>query len=67
MDMEDSTSSAAVQLKTLSSSKSRVWKYFGFLVDKNGAVTNKKQVVCRICDRTITYSGNTTNLFYQLS
>ena len=37
-----------------------------FLSMKNSAVTNKKQVVCRICDRSLAYSGNTTNLFYHL-
>ena len=37
-------------------------------VDENGAVTNKKQVVCRICDRSLTDSrpGNPTNLFYHI-
>ena len=48
------------------SSKSKVWKYLSFSVDENGAVTNKKQVVCRICNRSLAYSGNTTNLFYHL-
>ena len=37
------SSSSSVRLKTLTSSKSKAWKYFGF----PGAVTNKKQVVCR--------------------
>ena len=48
------------------STKSKVWKYFGFPVDENGAVTNKKQVVCRICNRSLAYSGNTINLFHHL-
>ena len=48
--VESSTSS--VRLKTLLS-KSKVWKYFGFHVDENDAVTNKKQVVRRICERSL--------------
>ena len=43
-----------------------MWKYFNFPVDENGAVTNKKQVVCWICEHSLAYSGNTTSLFYHL-
>ena len=43
-------------------------KYTSVPVDENGAVTNKKEVVCRICDRSLADSrpGNTMNLFYHL-
>ena len=33
---------------------------------KKGAVTNKKQFFCWVCDRSLAYLGNTTNLFYHL-
>ena len=38
------------------------------LVDENGAVTDNKQVACRICDCSLadTRPGNPTNLFYCL-
>ena len=60
-------SSAGVkQLKPLSSSKRKVWKFFGFTVNKSGAITDKKRVVCRMCERRFPYSGNMTNLFCYL-
>ena len=43
-------------------------KYTSVPVDENGAVTNKKEVVCRICDHSLADSRprNTMNLFYHL-
>ena len=46
--------------------KSKVWKYFGFVVDAQGKVLNDKKVCCRLCKHKLGYSGNTTNLFYHL-
>ena len=57
-------SAGSQQLKPLSSSKSKVWKFFGFTVDESGEITDKTRLVCRLCDRRVPYSGNTTNLFY---
>ena len=59
-------SAGSQQLKPLSSSKSKVWKFFGFTVDESGEITDKTRVVCRLCNRRVPYSGNTTNLFYHL-
>ena len=59
-------SAASQQLKPLSSSKSKVWKFFGFAVDESGEIADKTRVVCRLCERRVPYSGNTTNLFYHL-
>ena len=59
-------STGSQQLKPLSSSNSKVWRFFGFTVDKSGEITNKTRVVCRLCDRRVPYSGNTTNFFYHL-
>ena len=44
--------------------KSKVWKYFGFVVDAQGKILNDKKVCCRLCKHELGYSGNTTNLFY---
>ena len=62
----DSDSVTARQLKPLSSCKSKVWKYFAFLANDSGVIINKKEVYCRICEQSLSYSGNTTNLFYHL-
>ena len=53
----------SMRLKTLLV-KAKCGSTLAFL--KNGAVTNKKQVVCWICDRSLAYSENTMNLFYHL-
>ncbi|VVC36199.1 Zinc finger C2H2-type,Zinc finger, BED-type [Cinara cedri] len=37
-------------------------KHFGFQIDSNDTVLNKKQVYCRECKSIIAYSGNATNL-----
>ena len=47
-------------------SKSKVWKHFGFHANDRGEITDKKEVVCRLCRLPVPYSGNTTNLTYHL-
>jgi len=54
------------RLKLLVSCKSKVWKYFGFPVNDAGIITDKKEVYCTLCYHRLSYSGNTTNLFYHL-
>ena len=39
-------SAGSQQLKPHSSSKSKVWKFFGFTVDESGEITDKTRVVC---------------------
>jgi hypothetical protein len=41
---------------------SHIWKPFGFKIEDNGIIINKKQVHCGVCNSVIAYSGNTTNL-----
>uniref|UniRef100_A0A1X7VYX5 DUF659 domain-containing protein n=1 Tax=Amphimedon queenslandica TaxID=400682 RepID=A0A1X7VYX5_AMPQE len=45
--------------------KSKVWKYFGFKVDKKGRILSQKEVFCLLeeCKCRLPY---TTNLFYHL-
>ena len=59
-------SAASQQLKPLSLSKSKVWRFFGFAVDGSGEIVDITRVVVRLCERRVPYSGNTTNLFYHL-
>lgn len=44
--------------------RSHVWEQFGFKVDNNSIMLNKKQIHCHVCKSVtiIAYSGNTTNL-----
>ena len=49
-------------LVTPKGSKSVYWKYFGFKVDTGGKCEDEKRVECRVCAKSIAYSGNTTNL-----
>ena len=61
-------SGASQQLKPLTSFKSKVWRFFGFAVDESGEIGGKTgvHVVCRLCERRVLYSGNTTSLFSHL-
>ena len=49
-------------LLTPKGKSSIVWNYFGFHTDKDGIKDDEKRVVCRLCERSIAFSGNTTNL-----
>lgn len=46
--------------------RSEVWSYFGFIADDEGEIQDKKKAICKICATTLSYSGNTTNLFTHL-
>lgn len=46
--------------------RSEVWQYFGFIAGDDGEIQDKKKVVCKLCATTLSYSGNTTNLFTHL-
>jgi hypothetical protein len=51
-----------MKLVPLLGARSEVWKHFGFKVDLNGVILNKKEVFCRNCSNAIKFNGNTTNL-----
>jgi hypothetical protein len=53
---------ADYKLVPLAGARSDVWKSFRFTIYSNGVIINKKQVICRNCSLSISYSGNTTNL-----
>ena len=46
--------------------KSEIWAYFGFMLDSDGVISDKKKMVCWICRTVIAYSGNTSNTTYHL-
>jgi len=56
----------AVKLIALPSGKSKVWQHFGFKVNPQEKIINKKEVVCQKCEQLLPYSGNTINLTYYL-
>ena len=56
----------ASNLIPLPSGKSKVWRYFGFRTDGTGTILNRREVVCKVCSRTLPYSGNMTNLIHHL-
>uniref|UniRef100_A0A1X7T3T3 BED-type domain-containing protein n=1 Tax=Amphimedon queenslandica TaxID=400682 RepID=A0A1X7T3T3_AMPQE len=64
--MSCSSSSLEDQLVPNPKAKTKVWENFGCAADENGTVLDKKKVVCRLCRRSIGYSGNTTNLTYHI-
>lgn len=45
-----------------SSMRSSYWKFFGFPADKFNNIINKNKIVCALCQVTIAYNKNTTNL-----
>jgi len=53
---------SSIKIVPLPGGRSDIWKHFGFQIDNNGTILNKKQVHCRECKSIIAYSGNTTNL-----
>ena len=53
--------------KTHPGSKSKIWKYFGFLSDSDGILkVMPDEAICELCDERIKSSNNTTNLLTQL-
>ena len=61
MERRDPTVSVE-HVKPPKGAMSPLWKHFGFLLDGRGQSTDLKQVRCKICQRDIAYSGNTSNL-----
>lgn len=44
------------------SMRSSYWKFFGFPADRYNNIINKNKIVCALCQVTIAYNKNTTNL-----
>ena len=42
--------------------RSPYWEYFGFEVDDQGEKVNSSVIVCKLCQKNIAFSNNTTNL-----
>ena len=55
-----------VRVVPLPHARSEVWSYFGFIADDDGEIHDKRKTICKICATTLSYSGNTTNLFTHL-
>jgi hypothetical protein len=55
-----------VRVVPLPHARSEVWSYFGFIADDTGEIHDKRKTICKICATTLSYSGNTTNLFTHL-
>ena len=49
------------------SRRSVVWDYFGFYATADGQYVDKSETACRLCETTMKYNGNTTNLANHLS
>ena len=55
------------QYKTHPGSKSKIWKYLGFLSDSDGIVkVTPDEAICEWCNEQIKHSNNTTNLLTHL-
>ena len=52
--MSDSSASASasgsVNIVYHPKGKSKVWKHFGFVVNKKGKIANDKEVICQLCE-----------------
>ena len=55
-----------VKVVPLPHARSEVWSYFGFIADEDGEIQDRKKAICKICATTLSYSGNTTNMFTHL-
>jgi len=55
-----------IKVVPLPHARSEVWSYFGFLANDEGNIEDKRKAICKICATTLSYSGNTTNLFTHL-
>jgi hypothetical protein len=55
-----------IKVVPLPHARSEVWSYFGFIASDEGEIQDKKKAICKICATTLSYSGNTTNLFTHL-
>ena len=55
------------QCKCHPSSRSKIWKYFGFLTNDNSQViVTPNKAICELCDEHVKCSNNTTNLLTHL-
>lgn len=50
------------QLIRPTSMRSQYWKYFGFPANHTGSILSRKKIICTICNTSIAYNKNTTNL-----
>jgi len=49
------------------SSRSKIWKYFGFVANDEGQVIYMPtEAICELCDEHVKHSNNTTNLLMHL-
>lgn len=55
-----------IRVVPLPHARSEVWSYFGFIADNSGEIHDKRKTICKLCMTTLSYSGNTTNLFTHL-
>ena len=62
----DSHKVRIVKVVPLPHARSEIWSYFGFIADDSGEIQDRKKVICKVCATTLSYSGNTTNLFTHL-
>ena len=63
---EGMSSVKIIKVVPLPHARSEVWSYFGFIADDEGEIQDKRKAICKICATTLSYSGNTTNLFTHL-
>lgn len=51
-----------LQLQKPKGATSAVWNHFGFEINESGQRVDKKAVHCKLYDKSVRYSNNTTNL-----
>lgn len=54
------------QLVRPASMRSQYWRYFGFPATRDGVIMTRRKIVCTICQSTVAYNRNTTNLIAHL-
>ena len=65
--LQESRREFTKRYKTHPGSKSKTWKYFGFLVDNTGGMkVTLDEAICELCDKQVNHSINTTNLLMHL-
>ena len=58
--MEAKEAKDQLHVESPKGAKSAFWDHFGFEIDENSKRVDDKIVHCRICQRKIGFSGNTT-------
>ena len=65
-----SSSGSTSEFLPLEKAKSHVWKYFGFPAQSGEFIEKdkrlRKEVFCKLCKRSLSYKGNTTNMIVHL-